>query len=677
MADVRDKLPEDPRIAEQEIRDLTDEIQELNHAYYDLDRPLASDAYYDTLTQRLKALVAAFPDLAPADSPLERVGGEADRRFQRVPHRVPMLSLNDVFSLEDVMDFIEQVGRLYPDTDYIVEEKIDGLSLALRYENGRFVQAITRGDGRHYGEDVTANARELDGVPLTLEDALPYLEVRAEVYFPLDRFQALNEQRESLGEELFANPRNAAAGTLRQLDPSLVKARGLSLFVFNLQQIDGKTLKTHGEALEYLEQQGFPVSPHWLRAANAEAVYKAIEAIYERKGELNHAIDGAVVKVDSLEEREALGATAKAPRWAVAYKYPPEVKETVLREIRWQVGRSGRITPQAIFDAVQLAGTTVQRATLNNPDYIDNLDLRVGDTIRVVKSGEIIPQVLSVNHDKRPEDTVPTTPPAACPVCEAPTVRVGADIVCSNPACPAKQKRKFEYFASKNAMDIDGLGPSTVESLIEDFKLTSIADLYRLKDKRDEMIAQGHIGREKRVDNLLEAIERSKDNELARLITGIGIPGIGRENARVLVNALPSIDKIRNASIEELQAIDGLGPVLAANVYEFFKNEQTTELLEDLQRVGFDFSEKEWAEATADQSLEGKRFVITGSFEDHTRDELKALIETHGGQVTGSVSTKTDYLLLGENPGSKKTKADELGIPSLDLEALDDLIGGK
>ncbi len=676
MAQAKDTLPEDPRAAEQEIRELTDEIHELNHAYYDLDNPLASDAYYDSLTQRLKALVAAFPDLAPEDSPLERVGGEADRRFQRVEHRVPMLSLNDVFSLEDVTEFIEQVGRAYPDTDYIVEEKIDGLSLALRYENGRFTQALTRGDGRHYGEDVTANARQLDGVPLKLAADLPYLEVRAEVYFPLDRFKALNEQRESMGEELFANPRNAAAGTLRQLDPSLVKARGLSLFVFNLQMIEGKRLATHGETLDFLAEQGFPVSPHWVKVDNAADVYAAIEAIQDRKGELNYAIDGAVVKVDSLDEREALGATAKAPRWAVAYKYPPEVKETVLREVRWQVGRSGRVTPQAIFDAVQLAGTTVQRATLNNPDYIDALDLRVGDTIRVVKSGEIIPQVLSVNKDKRPDDAVAVTPPANCPVCEADTERIGADIVCSNPACPAKQKRKFEYFASKNAMDIDGLGPSTVESLIEDFQLTSIADLYRLHDKRDELIEKGHIGREKRVDNLLTAIERSKDNDLARLITGIGIPGIGRENARVLVRALPSIEAIRDASIEELQAIDGLGPVLAANVYEFFKKDETLELLADMESVGFDFTAQE-ASQEAPQTLDGKRFVITGSFEDRTRNELKALIEEHGGQVTGSVSSKTDYLLLGENPGSKKQKADDLGVPSIDLAALRELLGGQ
>ncbi|MDO5733731.1 MAG: NAD-dependent DNA ligase LigA [Eubacteriales bacterium] len=664
--------------AELRINELRTELEKLNRAYYDQDQPLVEDLVYDRLRVELRQLEAAWPEFKDQDSPSERVGGTADSRFKKVRHRVPMLSLDDVFDLAEVESFVNSVLALDSEATFIVEEKIDGLSLALRYTEGKLELAHTRGDGRQFGEDVTANARELSQLPLELKAKPEYLELRGEVYFPLDRFVQLNEQREALGEDLFKNPRNAAAGTLRQLNPELVKARGLAIFIFNIQDSRGLSLENHAEALTYIAKAGFSASPNWLEAKSLAEVMAAIEAINQRRYQLNYAIDGAVVKVNSFALRAQLGTTAKAPRWAVAYKYPPEIKETRLLEIRTQVGRTGRITPMAIFEAVDLAGTTVQRATLNNRDFIEALDLRVGDSIRVTKSGEIIPTVLSVNLEKRPAGAEKFTWPEQCPVCAGEVAMQGADLFCLNPACPAKNARAMEYFASSGAMDIAGLGPATVEVLLKDYKLTSIADLYTLKDRREELIEDGLIGREKRVDNLLAAIEESKQQSFARLLTALGIPGIGQETASLLISKLPSLEKITAATVEELEAIPGLGPVLAGNVYEYFHQADKQELLAKLRDLGLKLEAEESPSIEAENlPLAGKTVVITGSFEAYNRRELKELLTRAGAKVSSQVSGKTDFLLLGENPGSKAERARELNVEALSLEKLESILEGS
>ncbi len=653
--------------AKKRIDELSERIRQLNQAYYNEDNPLVEDSVYDALQRDLRALEAQWPDLAAEDSPSSLVGGSAQAGFAKVPINVPMLSLDDVFSLEDVTRFVETVQRIEPGAEFVVEEKIDGLSIELIYRNGDLTLAHTRGDGRLFGEDVTANAREIIDLPKRI-DGPDYLELRGEVYFPFDRFTSLNQQREAEGELLFKNPRNAAAGTLRQLQPELVRARGLQFFIFNMQEVRGESFETHSETLTYISKLGFPTSPNWQICQNEAEVFQAIENIHQRRLELNYALDGAVVKVNSLSLRERMGQTAKAPRWAVAYKYPPEVASTELLEIRTQVGRTGRITPMAIFRPVELAGTTVQRATLNNIDYIRSLDLRVGDIVDVIKSGEIIPAIIAVHKDRRSESLPEYAMPTLCPVCQGATAYRGADLFCLNAACPAKHARSIEHFASKGAMDIAGLGSSTVVSLIRDFGLREISDLYKLKERRQELIASGQIGREKRVDNLLQAIEESKENDLSALITGLGIPTVGLETAKLLAGHYADIYEMMEASIDELNQLQGIGPIIAANIYTYFHKEEHRALIAELDALGVKL--RSTPQTVKGGSLSQLTFVITGSFQEKSRTDLQREIESFGGKVSSSVSAKTDYLLAGDSPGSKLQKAEALQIPVIDLVAL-------
>ena len=535
-----------------ELAQLRRPIRHHNVRYYNDDNPEISDYEYDQLMLRLKALEREYPELITENSPTQKVGGTAKRTAGTlVRHDVPMLSLQDVFSREEIEAFVRDIGAHMENPVFVVEEKIDGLSLALRYENGMLSRAITRGDGVVQGEDVTENAKVIKDVVQKLKEPLPYFEVRGEVYMTKAAFEAVNERRQLLGLKLFANPRNCAAGTLRQLDSRITKERGLSLFVFNLQAVRGKEFQTHVEAYDFMKRQGIKVIHAYHVCRTAEEVWDAIEQIGASRGDLPYDIDGAVVKLNDFSQRESLGATSKAPRWAIAYKYPPEEKETVLRSIELSVGRTGRITPTAVFDPVQLCGTRVERATLHNQDYIDSLDVRIGDTILVYKSGEIIPRVKAVVMEKRPQGTQPYVIDDICPVCGSHAVRETdtADMKCQNPACPAQVENHILNFVSRNAMDIKGFGESAIIALTHAGYLHDIADIYSLHLHRDELISSGLIGREKSVDNRLAAIEASKANTPDRLLTGLGISGIGRAAAISLMQAFPSIDALQEAAL--------------------------------------------------------------------------------------------------------------------------------
>lgn len=661
-----------------EILDLREQLQQLNRAYYDLDDPLVSDAEYDLLSQRLRKIEAAFPQLASADSPTLIVGGRASERFQRVPHRYPMLSLNDVFSLEDVDDFIRRTHASEAEAKFIVEAKVDGLSLSIDYEEGVLQRAITRGDGVNFGEDVTLNAMQLSNLPHRLSETIA-LSVRGEVYMPKEEFERINEEMSAIGAKTFANPRNAAAGTLRQLDSAVVKERGLAFVAFEIQD-SSRNFTSDREELLFLRDLGFDtIFPSEL-FDTTEEIFSEIERIDQIRADYPYEIDGAVVKVDQLSMRERLGATSKAPRWAVAYKYPPEVKETQILEIRAQVGRTGKITPQAILAPVHLAGTTVQRATLHNQNYIDKLDVRVGDTVLVHKGGEIIPAVLGVVKDRRDGSEQVYRLPGNCPSCDSPTTFLdeGVDLYCTNTDCPAQLQRHLEYFASQSALSIDGLGEKTATALIENNYVSSLADIYSLKDKRDSLIAWGGIGREKTVDALLAAIENSKEASLARLVTGFGIPHVGVQTAQSLVGELKSLEAIAAASAEELSAIPDIGPKTAEAIRDWLALPQTKELIARLEAAGVKTREAESVEAGGTK-FASMNFVLTGTLPTLSRNEASGLIENEGGRVTGSVSGKTDYLLAGENPGSKYDRAVSLNIPIIsegDLMAMLEAEGG-
>ncbi len=656
---------------------LKDEILRHNHLYYDLDSPEIDDHQYDALLKELEKLEEAWPALATEDSPTRRVGGTARRMFSEVPHRVPMLSLQDVFDREDIFDFVRRIKKDITDPVFIVERKIDGLSVGLRYQNSEFTLGWTRGDGVLTGEDVTDNLRQIKTLPQILPERVEDLEVRGEVYLPVETFEKINARQEETGGKVFANPRNCAAGTLRQLDPRVVRERGLELFVFNLQLISPKTFASHAESLAWLASQGFPTSPGYRLCKTADEVWQAIEAIGQERFSLPYGIDGAVVKLDSLAERERLGSTSKVPRWAVAYKYPPEQKETRLVDIKVQVGRTGRLTPMAILEPVRLAGTTVSRATLHNQDMIDKLDVRVGDTVLVQKAGDIIPAVLGVNHALRPGGTHPFRLPDHCPVCGAPAVREedGADVRCTGSDCPAQLARHIIYFASKSAMDIDGLGPATVEALLDAGYIKSLADLYHLEKHREELIENGLVGKQKTIDKLLDSIERSKANTLDRLLTGLGIRNIGRQAARTLAASFEDIDEIMSATLETLENLPDFGTITAQAVIDYFSQPQTGVLIEHLREAGLNLK---GAKTEADsQPLSGKTFVLTGTLPNYTRSQAAEMIEAQGGKVSGSVSAKTDYVVAGSEAGSKLDKAQKLGVAILDEQALVDLLEQK
>lgn len=653
------------------IQELKKQIEYHSNLYYNEDNPEISDYEFDMMMRELKKLEQENPGLAGEDSPTKRVGGKAKREAGvLVRHNVPMLSLQDVFSREEVLHFVEEMREQFTDPEFVVEYKIDGLSMALRYENGELQLAETRGDGVNFGEDVTENARVISDVKQKLVDRPEYLEIRGEVYMKNADFDAVNENQELLGKKPFANPRNCAAGTLRQLDSSVTKERKLSMFVFNIQQVRGLTIETHTEGYEFLKKQGIPVIDGYRVCRSGEEVWDAIEAIGENRGNLGYDIDGAVVKLNRYSDREKLGATSKVPRWAVAYKYPPEEKESVIREIELSVGRTGRITPTAVFDPVRLCGTSVSRATLHNQDFIDDLDIGIGDTVLVYKSGEIIPKIKEVKKEKRPLDWVKFQIPEVCPVCGAKAVRDRdtADIRCSGTNCPAQLERNIINFVGRDAMDIKGFGTVYIEELVRKGYISGIADIYHLKDHREKLIEEGLIGKEKNTDKLLDNIERSKGNDAYKLLTGLGIPNVGKSMARTIMRYFKTIDALSAADMEELQRVSDVGEVSAECIRKFFDDKENEKLMQSLKESGLNMECLE--EQGEDSRFAGLTFVITGTLPTMDRKEAAELIEKFGGKVTGSVSKKTNYLLAGENAGSKLAKATELGTAVLSEEDL-------
>ncbi len=643
----------------EEIQYLTQELEKHNHLYYVLDDPQISDYEYDKMLRRLENLEAAYPEFASPLSPTQRVGGEALSQFEKVEHPVPLESLQDVFSSEELTDFDEKIRETFPKVSYSVEPKVDGLSVALEYVNGQFIRGATRGNGV-VGEDVTQNLKTIRSIPMQLENAPSRLIVRGEVFMPKDSFDTLNAKREQAGESVFANPRNAAAGSLRQLDPKIAASRKLDILIFNVQLAEGIEFTSHIESLEYLKCLKFKVIP-FTRCENLEQVLKTIQNIDEQRYQLSYDIDGAVVKVDNLQDRQILGSTAKFPRWAAAYKYPPEVKSTVVEDITVQVGRTGVLTPKAVVKPVRLAGTTVTNATLHNQDFITEKDIRIGDTVRIRKAGEIIPEILEVEKEKRPEGTIPYRLPDICPVCGAPVVRdpEGAAMRCTGVQCPAKLVRNLAHFVSRDAMDIEGLGIAIVEQLIQEKLVTSPADLYFLQ--KNQLLPLERMG-EQSVDNLLQAIAASKENDLSRLLYAFGIRQVGAKAAKVLAQTFGTLDRLMDASLEELTQVRDIGAITAENMIAWFSDSQSQKMIQRLREAHVNFS---CTLSMEDQRFSGKTFVLTGTLEHFTREEATQKIEAFGGKVSGSVSKKTTYVVAGESAGSKLKKAMELNIPIL------------
>lgn len=643
--------------AQKEIIKLRRELERHNRLYYVLDAPEISDYEYDMLMQRLKALEDANPQLITPDSPTQRVGGEALSQFESVRHQVPLESLTDVFSYEELFAFGERMDNMLSDShDYVVEPKIDGLSMSLEYENGVFVRGATRGDGLT-GENVTENLRTVRSLPLRIENAPQRLIVRGEVYMSKAVFEELNTQRELEGEALLANPRNAAAGSMRQLNPKIAASRKLDIICFNMQYSSDFHYNSHAETLDALRDMGFPVVKY-SQYENIRDCVERIEWLGENRDTLPYDMDGAVIKINSIRQRETLGSTAKAPRWAVAFKYPPEKKESRVLDIVVQVGRTGVLTPKVIVEPVRLAGTTVSAASLHNQDNIDRLDLRIGDTVLLQKAGEIIPEVLSVNKSKRPENTLPFKLPEFCPECGSPVVRDedGAALRCTSPECPAQRLRNIAHFASREAMDIEGLGISVCETLIKSGLVKSAADLYYLKKEQvQELERMGKTSAE----NLLAAIERSKQAGLSRLLCAFGIRQVGQKAGKVLASYFPDLDSLMQADVQALTQIPDIGEITARFIVDWFENPQSQHLIKMLREAGLSFESKE---EKKDSRFAGMTFVLTGTLQSFTRDEASAIIESFGGKSSSSVSKKTSYVLAGENAGSKLTKAESLGV---------------
>lgn len=661
------------------IEELRKLINYHNHKYYVEDSPEIEDYEYDRLYHELLELEEKNPHLVTPDSPTQRVGGQASNAFEKVIHTVKMESLQDVFSVEELYAFDRRVRESLEDAEieYVVEKKIDGLSVSLEYENGMFIRGSTRGDGIE-GEDVTANLKTIKSIPLRLSlpegSELPYLEVRGEVFMSKKDFLELNEKQEAMDQKTFANPRNAAAGSLRQLDPSVTASRRLDIFVFNIQRIVGADIRTHSESLEFLKKLGFKTSPGYRLCRNIEEVVAEIKALGEIRGTLPYETDGAVVKVNSLAQREILGSTSKAPRWAIAYKYPPEEKKTILKDIVIQVGRTGALTPNAVLEPVKLAGTTVSRATLHNEDFIKERDIRIGDMVWVRKAGEIIPEVLGVDLSVRPADAVPYRMPDACPVCGAPAVREENEAVrrCTGIECPARLFRSILHFASRDAMNIEGLGPALIEMLLDKGFIKTIPDLYTLHEKREELITLERMG-EKSVDNLLGSIERSKGNDLGRLIFGLGARYIGKRAAQLLAEHFRTMDAIMAADVDELQKVEEFGEKMAQSLVSFLSQEQTRHTISLLKELGVNMESLQQRKKGG--VFDGLTFVLTGTLPTYTRNEATRMIEERGGKVSGSVSRKTSYVLAGEDAGSKLDKAVQLGITIIDEETFIKMCG--
>lgn len=648
--------------AQQRIFELRRVIEYNNRLYYDQDAPELEDFEYDALNRELKELEAQFPQLITPDSPTQHVGGTPSGKFAKVTHAVKMESLQDAFSYEELRDFDRRVRGEGISPRYVVEVKIDGLSVSLEYENGAFVRGSTRGDGI-VGEDVTKNLATIKDIPKKLLNAPEFLEVRGEVYMPHAAFEQLVEEQELNDKQPFKNPRNAAAGSLRQKDSKITASRGLSIFVFNIQQIRGKELHSHQESLDYVKQLGFVVSPRYHSFDSIDDAIAEIEAIGQMRGTLPFDIDGAVIKVDDFAQRGMLGSTNKFPRWAIAFKYPPEEKETELQQIDITVGRTGVLTPTAVFTPVQLAGTTVSRAILHNEDFIRQLDVRIGDRILVRKAGDIIPEVVAVTQHK--DGSEPYQMPQVCPSCGAPAVHLEGEAAlrCVNPECPAQALRNIIHFASRNAMDIDGLGKAVAAQLVSKGYVHSAADLY---DLTEEQLMTLDKFKEKSARNLLNAIEASKENNLDKLLFGLGIRNIGEKAAASIAEHFRSMQAVREAGEEQLSEIDGFGAVMAQSVLAFFAKEGTEDLLGRLERAGVNM---EWHGEEKTDKLAGKTIVVTGTLPTLSRAEAEALITKNGGKASGSVSKKTAYVLAGEAAGSKLTKAQQLGIPVIDEAA--------
>lgn len=649
----------------QQVAALREALRYHNKKYYDEDAPEISDFEYDRMLRSLETLEQAYPEYDDPDSPTHHVGGSASGKFSSVTHPWPLESLQDVFSFDELAEFYTRAQA----DEYVVEYKIDGLSVSLEYQNGIFVRGATRGDGVT-GEDVTDNLRTIEEIPKVLKDAPPELVVRGEVYMRRSVFDAINAQRELDGQPLLANPRNAAAGSLRQLDSAVTRARKLSIFCFNIQNSSELPLTSHVQALDYLKQLGFPVSPRYPVYTDPGEIEQEIRRMGDSRGELDFDIDGAVVKVNSFARRQALGSTAKYPRWASAYKYPPEIKETLLRDIVITVGRTGVLTPNAVLEPVRLAGTTVSRATLHNRDFIREKDVRIGDTVRVRKAGEIIPEILGYVPEKRPADSVSYEMPKVCPVCGAPVFEDEdeAAIRCTGAECPAQLLRNLMHFVSRDAMDIDGCGQAVLQSLIDADLIHSAADLYTLKVEEVEPLERmGH----KSAENLIAAIEKSKQNDLSRLLFAFGIRHVGQKAAKVLSGTFGSLDAILEADVEQLTEVRDIGGATAQAIVAWRGQEQSKHLIARLRELGVNFKGEQTVKSDL---LAGKTIVLTGTLTLFTRKQATEIIERLGGRASGSVSKKTTYVVAGENAGSKLKKANDLGIPVLTEQEFRDLI---
>ncbi|MCI1975594.1 MAG: NAD-dependent DNA ligase LigA [Limosilactobacillus sp.] len=649
--------------AKNEIGPLREQIAQWGKEYYEQDNPTVEDYVYDRQYQRLVQIEQRFPELQTPDSPTQRVGGEAESQLTKVRHEIPMLSMGDVFSIDELMDFNQrqQENRdVDVEPEYNLELKIDGLSLSLVYENGKLVQGSTRGNG-NIGEDVTENVKTIKSVPQKLPEPLS-VEIRGECYMPKESFARLNAQREADGQPVFANPRNAAAGSLRQLDPKVTAKRDLDTFMYYVPEYQKIGVTTQAEALDKMRELGFKVNPNNRVVHNRKEIEDYINEYTAKRDQLSYGIDGIVEKVNDLETEEALGNTVKVPRWEIAYKFPPEEQATIVRDIEWTVGRTGNVTPTAVMDPVQLAGTTVSRASLHNPDYLKEKDVRLGDTVYLHKAGDIIPEISKVDLGKRPADSKPYQIPTECPACGSKLVHLDDEVAlrCINPMCPAQIKEGLAHFASRNAMDIGGLGPKIIEQLWEKKLIHDVAGLYALTE--DQLLTLDKFG-EKSATNLLTSINNSRNNSVERLLFGLGIRHVGAKAARLIMSQFGNLDRLMDASADEVSSVDGIGPTIGESVETYFANEQVRSLIEELRQSGLNF-EYLGSTISVDESSEwnDKRVVLTGKLVEMTRGEAKNWLEAHGAKVTGSVSKKTDIVIAGEKAGSKLTKAQELGI---------------
>ena len=660
--------------AEKRIQELREKTEYYAKKYYDDDKPEISDFEYDMLMVELRNLEKDFPEFKSKDSLTQKVGGHVKEGFEKVTHEVPLQSLQDVFSIQEVIDYVEKINQKAEESNienkrYVVETKIDGLSAALEYKAGKFVRGATRGNGL-VGEDVTQNLKTIKTIPMELKEKID-ITVRGEVFISKEDFEKMNQEREENEEELFANARNAAAGSLRQLDSKITKKRPLDIYIFNVQKIEGKEFNSHFEELEYLSKLGFNVNPVRIECNTIEEIENAIKKIGEDRENLTFGIDGAVIKVDDLKFREILGTTAKTPRWAIAYKYPPEKKETILKDIICQVGRTGAITPMAILEPVKVAGSTISKTTLHNEDFIKEKELKIGDTVVIQKAGDVIPEIVEVKKEKRTGKEKEFNMPKNCPVCGAPAIREEGEaaIRCTGIECPAKLFRNLVHFVSREAMNIDGLGENIIGQLLDRNLISNIADIYSLTF---EDIASLKKNGNKFAQNLINSINNSKENDLYRLITGLGIRNVGVKASKILARKYKNIDNLFNATLEELSIINDIGPIMANNIVEFFKQEQTIDLINRFKQYGVNIQSLE--NDVEDNRFEGKIFVLTGSLENYTRTEAADIIEKFGGKTSSTVSKKTSYVLAGEEAGSKLTKAQNLGVEIITEEQFENMI---